>query len=175
MQTPFVPSQVKRCPHFGDFQVWQLMHTRAIECSLLLFTVKKAICPVASTMCISGSAWRIVCKRHAIIKWILYSQGTRGTKKMSTLWNSEVSAFGCILKYCITNTSIGTTSSGYVSCDAIGKCPLREIPLYFHPKPIYQTTLFMNLVSILRAAFVVYMHTQSSIQVNLTSEHLTRA
>ena len=86
MQIPFVPSQVKRCPHFRDFQAWQLMHTRAIECSLLLFTVKKAICPVASTMCISGSAWRIVCKRHAIIKWILYSQGTRGTKNKCPLY-----------------------------------------------------------------------------------------
>ena len=55
MQTPFVPSQVKRCPHFGDFQAWQLMHTRAIECSLLLFTVKKAI-----------AQWLVLCVSVAV-------------------------------------------------------------------------------------------------------------
>ena len=51
-------------------------------------------------------------------------------KNLSALWNSKVSAFGSILKYYIISVSISTTSSGCVSkVAAIGRCPLREVPL----------------------------------------------
>ena len=43
---------------------------------------------------------------------------------LSSLQNSEVSAFGSILKCCINSASIRTASSEVA---AIGMCPLREI------------------------------------------------
>ena len=58
-------------------------------------------------------------------------QVLEGLKNLSALRNSIVSAFGSILKYCINGTSIGTASSGHVSeGTAIGRCSLREVPLY---------------------------------------------
>ena len=39
-------------------------------------------------------------------------QVLEGPKNLFTLRNSEVSAFGSILKYCINNASVGTASSG---------------------------------------------------------------
>ena len=54
-----------------------------------------------------------------------------GLKNLFAVYKSEVSAFGSILKKCISSSSIGTTSSGCVSeVSAIGNCPLREVPLY---------------------------------------------
>ena len=38
-----------------------------------------------------------------------------GPNNLSTLWNSGVSAFGSILKHCISSASIRTASSGHVS------------------------------------------------------------
>ena len=49
----------------------------------------------------------------------------------STLWNSKESAFGSILKYCINDAPIKTTSSGCISEVATtGRCPFRKVPLY---------------------------------------------
>ena len=55
-------------------------------------------------------------------------------KNLFALCNSEVSTFGSILKYCFNSALIGTVPSGHVSkVAAIGRCPLREVPLYRPP------------------------------------------
>ena len=55
-----------------------------------------------------------------------------GTNFVSTIWNMEVSTFGKVLKYYINSPAIGTTSSvRYLEVSTIGRCPLREVPLYF--------------------------------------------
>ena len=119
----------------------------AFQTSLLLYAGKKSQ-PDARIMhtssIIMSSCWinqwyqTIMCERNAsirIIQWILYSPGTRGMEKLSTLPNSKVSEFGSIFKYCINNASVGTASNGHVSEVAtIGRCMLREVPLW---SPLY--------------------------------------
>lgn len=57
-------------------------------------------------------------------------QVLEGPNYLSTLWNSEASAFGSDLKYRINGASIRTASSGCVSeTTAIGRCTFREVPL----------------------------------------------
>ena len=55
-----------------------------------------------------------------------------GTNFVSSILNREVPANGRVLKYYINSPSIGTASSvHYLEVSPIGRCPLREVPLYF--------------------------------------------
>ena len=50
---------------------------------------------------------------------------------MSAIRNREMPAFGRVLKYYINSPSVGTASNvRYLEESAIGRCPLREVPLY---------------------------------------------
>ena len=54
-----------------------------------------------------------------------------GPNNLSALWNSEVSTFGSILKYCIIRTSIRTASSGEMVWEnCVQKLMLLESILY---------------------------------------------
>ena len=57
-------------------------------------------------------------------------QVLKGPKNLSALRNSEVSAFGSILKYCINSTSIETASKWpHKRGVRYRECPLMEVPL----------------------------------------------
>ena len=54
-----------------------------------------------------------------------------GTNFVSAIRNREVSAIGRVLKYYINSPSVRTASSVHsMEVSTIGKCPLREVPLY---------------------------------------------
>ena len=58
-------------------------------------------------------------------------QVLKGPKNLSVLRNSEVSAFGSILKYCFNSASIGTASKWpHKRAVRYKECPLMEVPLY---------------------------------------------
>ena len=58
-------------------------------------------------------------------------QVLKGPKNLSALRNSEVSAFGSILKYYINSASIGTASKWpHKRGVRYRECPLMEVPLY---------------------------------------------
>ena len=62
---------------------------------------------------------------------IIYYDILLGTNFVSAIRNREVSAIGRVLKYYINSLSIGTASSvHYLEVSTIGRCPLREVPLY---------------------------------------------
>ena len=68
----------------------------------------------------------------ALLSEFFTVQVQAGSENLSTLRNSEVFTIGGIVKYCIYGASTGTGSSGHVSeVAAIGRCLLREVPLYF--------------------------------------------
>ena len=63
---------------------------------------------------------------------------------LKNLPNSKASAFESI-NYCVNSASMWTMSSGYVSeVAAIGKCPLREVRLFYGPRGCFIKKLCLN-------------------------------
>ena len=62
---------------------------------------------------------------------IMYYDILLGMNFASTIRNREVSASAKVLKYYVNSPSLGTALSvRYWEVSAIGRCPLREVPLY---------------------------------------------
>ena len=86
---------------------------------------------IVMSSCWIDQLWQTILReRHASVCIIERVWVLERPKNLPALWNGKVSAFGSILKYCINSVSIGTASSGRVSeVAAIGRCPLRQVPL----------------------------------------------
>ena len=69
-------------------------------------------------------------RASALLSEFCTVQVLKGPKNLSALRNSEVSAFGSILKYCINSASIETASKWpHKRGVRYSECPLIEVPL----------------------------------------------